>query len=180
MEMTHRNAATAPAPGADGDQPNLCAALSPLEGALLWSMRAWAIGLSRGIATGQEIAALYADLGIPEGAAVLDAMMLALNQGATRMIDVNCVCHPNLSADELDLVDLLALQQEGRQEDAVAVLLGMAAPRDALAIAQHAGMLVALLHQAGLHLPRGSAALRRHGFRALRAWEGPAPSTCLH
>ncbi len=165
---------------AGSDHLDRCAALSPLEGALLWSMRAWALELSRGISTAGEIAALYGGLGIPEGAAILDAMMLALNSGATRMLDVNCVCHPDLSADELDLVDLLALQQEGRHEDAVAMLCSMATPQDAVVIAHRAGALVELIHQAGFRLPRGSAALRRHGFRALRAWEGPAPSTCLH
>lgn len=164
----------------DADEPTQSAALPPLEAALLWSMRAWAIGLSRGLRTEAEIAALYGELGVPGAAFVLDRFMLALNRGAQRMIDVNCVCHPGLSQDELDLVDVLALQQEGRAEDATAVLRRLATPREAAQAAQAAAELVRMLNREGHWLPRASAALRRHGFAAQFAWSGSAPSTCLH
>ncbi|WP_419897764.1 hypothetical protein [Roseomonas sp. USHLN139] len=160
--------------------PQRLDALPELEGALLWSMRAWALGLSRGIAVAAEIQALYDELGAPEAAQCLTGFMTTLNNGATRMLDVNCVCHPAVSGDEFDLLDVLALQQEGRDADATVLLTRMMAPEEAGQGAAWIGQLIAWLNAAGHRMPRASAALRRHAFRAQFAWTATTSSACLH
>lgn len=160
--------------------PERLDALPELEGALLWSIRAWALGLSRGVAVAEEIRAMYGDLGTPEAAHCLDGFMAALNNGATRMLDVNCVCHPGVSADEFDLLDVLALQQEGRQDDARALLGRMVAPAEAAEGTAWIARLIARLNDVGHRMPRASDALRRHAFTAQFAWTATTSSPCLH
>ncbi|WP_159996878.1 hypothetical protein [Roseomonas sp. 18066] len=160
--------------------PERLDALPELEGALLWSMRAWALGLSRGIAVADEIQAMYADLGAPEAAHCLNGFMTALNNGALRMLDVNCVCHPAVSGDEFDLLDVLALQQEERGDDAIALLARMVAHEEAAEATAWITRLIARLNAAGHIMPRASEALRRHAFRAQFAWTATTSSACFH
>lgn len=143
--------------------------LPMLDGAVLWSMRAWAIGLSRGLDVGAEIAGLFDLLGTPAATPCHDAFMQALNRGAMRMLEVNCVCHPEVSEDEQVLLDIFALHQEGREHDARGLLEKMIMPEHARAANEAAGRLVARLNEGGRVFENAIEALRRHAFGT---WSG--------
>lgn len=161
----------------------LCAAaepdLPPIEASLLWAIRAWAIGCRRRVCVQAPLTRLFQALAAPLGLGYLNGMMWALNGGAQRMLDVNCVCHDEVSADEALLLDVIALQQAGRGGDA-RVLLGRMLSRGAARVgADSAAGLASCLHRAGHALPRQSAALRRHALMAGQAGM-PAMSPHLH
>ncbi|MCG7360294.1 hypothetical protein MHZ93_03360 [Roseomonas sp. ACRSG] len=133
-----------------------------LDNALLWTMQAWVVGYCRDGDVAERIADIYAELGAPEAAGYLDGFMWVLSQGATRLLEVNCVCCDIVSADERALLDVFALVQERQEGEALALLATMAMPGAALAARSSALRLVAALNEAGHHLPESSAALRRH------------------
>ena len=156
-------------------------ALPQLEAGLLWAMRAWAVGLSRGIEVSNEIHAFFRDIGAPRAALCLDDVMQTLNEGATRMLEVNCVCHPRVSTDEMDMLLAMALHQEGRGAEAVPVLMKLMEPPHAKAGGEAIARFVAQLNRAGLRMPRRSSALRQHqSFGNVLAFTGKAPTQCLH
>ncbi|APH53265.1 Hypothetical protein GbCGDNIH9_0043 [Granulibacter bethesdensis] len=175
----------APGPGKAGQVCGRLAQVDPalraghelpmVEHALLWTMRAWAIGVSRRVNTSAAIQEVYQRLGIPAAALHLDGFMWALCRGARRQLDVNCVCQTVVSQDEALLLDVLALAQEQRYE-AMTVLSGMTKPEAAIAGCESAGQLMHLLNKVGHVMPRASAALRRHAFGTME--EGM--STALH
>jgi len=146
---------------ADGDLPR--AALPLADHALLWTMQAWVVGHCHGGDVAGRITGVYADLGAPEAAGYLDGFMWAMSQGATRLLEVNCVCCPGVSADERALLDVFALQQEGRGEEALELLGSMMTPGAALAAHGGARRLVAALNGAG-HVLEATEALRRHSL----------------
>lgn len=138
--------------------------LPMLEAALLWSMRAWVLGQVRGIAVDDRLQAVFAGLRATAAVEPLDGLMWVLSQGASRTLDIACVCNPAVSADETTLLDVLALEQEARPDDAT-VLLGRLVNRAAAGIGRGcAGRLVAAVNAAGHRLPRAGIALRRHAF----------------
>lgn len=136
-------------------------ALPPLENALLWTMQAWVVGFCRGSDVAKRIADVYGELGAPEAAGYLDGFMWVLSQGATRLLEVNCVCCDTVSADERALLDVLALLQEEQEGEALALLATMAMPGAALAARSSALRLVRMLNGAGHQLPESGAAMRR-------------------
>lgn len=146
---------------AEDDAPR--AALPLADHALLWTMQAWVVGHCRGGDVAGRIAGVYADLGAPEAAGFLDGFMWAMSQGATRVLEVNCVCCPDVSADERALLDVFALQQQGREAEALDLLGGMMTPGAALAARGSARRLVSALNEAG-HLLEAAEALRRHSL----------------
>lgn len=137
-------------------------ALPLLDNALLWTMQAWVVGHCRDADVGSRVADIYAELGAPEAAGYLDGFMWVLSQGATRLLEVNCVCCDIVSADERALLDIFALVQEGQEEEALALLGTMAMPGAALAARSSALRLMAALNQAGQYLPESGTVLRRH------------------
>ena len=142
-------------------EPQPVGDLPLLESSLLWAIRAWAIGCRRGVSVETRLARLFRQLRAPLALGYLNGLMWALNGGATRILDVNCVCHDVVSDDEALLLDVLALQQAKRDADARA-LLGRITTRGAARIgAQSAAGLVESLRAAGHILPREAAALRR-------------------
>ncbi|EHM01877.1 hypothetical protein HMPREF9946_01612 [Acetobacteraceae bacterium AT-5844] len=145
---------------ANDDLPR--SALPALENALLWSMQAWVVGLCKGADVAGRIGDLYADLGAPTATGYLDGFMWTLSQGATRMLEVNCVCCDTVSADERALLDVFALQQQGQVDEALGLLRGMMTPGAALAARSSAARLIAALNEAGQYLPEAEAAVRRH------------------
>jgi hypothetical protein len=156
------------------DEPHPVSALPLLESSLLWAIRAWAIGCRRGVSVEDRLARLFDGLRAPLALGYLNGLMWALNGGATRMLDVNCVCHDAVSDDEALLLDVLALQQAHRDADARA-LLGRITTRGAARVgAQSAAGLVESLRAAGHRLPREDAALRRHAMVAAHADFGMA------
>lgn len=99
--------------------------LPTLERTVLWCIRAWVISLSDRPRYAEKIETIFTRLGVGEAIPDLHGLMMTLARGARRTIDVNCVCFPDISADERCLLDALALQQREEHEDAFEVLTGL-------------------------------------------------------
>ncbi len=127
--------------------------LPPLEGLMLWTIRAWVIGHCHGKDTAPRIHAVFDQLGVPEAALPLGHFMAAIGNGARRTIEVNCVCYPDVGDDEQRLLSALALEQYEAPEDAYDTLTVMIDERHAAAACARAQHLVHLLEAAG-HLLR--------------------------
>ena len=155
-------------------------ALPALENALLWSMRAWVIGHCRSVDVTDRIDQVFVQFRAPTAARYLDAFMQTLCRGATRTLEVNCVCNPDVSADESALLDVYALQQAGYEEEARALLGRMTIRQAAAAGCDYAARLVLALNVAGHSLPRMPAALRRHAFVHYATPGVAAASTHMH
>ena len=141
------------------------AGLPMLENVLLWSMRAWTIGLRRGIPVEERIEELFAKIGAPEAAGQLYGFIWIVGHCASRTIEVDCVCAPRISADERCLLDVLALTQHGRSADAAALLASLVAGRAAAAAAASAQQITVALSASGRFLslrPLPARAFRRH------------------
>jgi hypothetical protein len=137
-------------------------ALPMLDHTLLWTMQSWVVSHRRAGHVAGRIAEVFGELGAPEAAGYLDGFMWVLSQGATRLLDVNCVCCDTVSADERLLLDVFSLVQERQDEEALALLGGLVTPGAALAARSSAIRLMAALREAGHALPESGAALRRH------------------
>ena len=135
-----------------------------LEGMLLTAMRTWVFGCKRGIATDGQIEAIFAGLRASEATAYLDRLLRALNAGCTRMIEISCLCDPALSADEVLLLDTLALQQERRDTDATLLLQAFVTPASASEAAGNALGIVQVLNAAGHVLRRAESVIQRRGL----------------
>jgi hypothetical protein len=146
------------------NHPTNRSALPLPENVLLWSLRAWVIGHNRRIDVVQRIGAVFTQLGASEAASYLDDFMRILCRGATRTLNIDCVCYPEVSADESTLLDVFALQQEGYGNEARALLRQLIERNAAAAGCCSAARLVLALKAAGHALPRGEAAIRRHAF----------------
>ncbi|MCQ8239983.1 hypothetical protein [Rhizosaccharibacter radicis] len=97
----------------------------------------------------------------------LEDMLRALENGHIRPPELRCLCQEHPSPDEELLLDVLALQAEGRPDDAYAVLRFFTNER-AAALAGDAALRVVLqLEAAGILMDRGADAVRRHAFAAL-------------
>jgi hypothetical protein len=155
------------------------APLPLLEDTLLWSMRAWVIGHCRNVNVAARIGEVFEHLRAPAAAGYLDGFMRALCQGATRTLEVNCVCNPDVSADESALLDVHALHQMGFGDEAHALLRCMTTREGAAAGCDRSARLTLALTAAGHSLPRAPAALRRHAFLHY-ATPGASASTHLH
>ena len=126
--------------------------LSRLENLLLWSMRAWVIGLHRRLPVEEQIDEAFAAVGAAGAAGLLCGFMWILGHGAGRVVEIDCVCHPGISDDERLLLDILALAQHDRSEEAVILLCSMVTARAALEAADSAGRVMACLGAAGQFL----------------------------
>ena len=151
--------------------------LSPVENLMLWSMRAWVLDRFHGIALAEEIEEAMDAIGAPGAMRPLDAMMGALNGGAVRLIEVNCVCCEEVSPDELALLECLALAQRDRPAEAARRLAGLAMPHTLEECARAILPLARQLRRAGhdLPLPAGGGSGIVVPFKAR-----PAASTMLH
>jgi hypothetical protein len=135
----------------------LAAELPVPENALLWSMRAWVIGLCRHLDVSCRIERVLAQLGASEATYDLNGFMWALRHGALRTIEINCVCYPEVSLDERMLLDLFALQQQEEHEDAFTLLSGLVTEREAVAASESSQRVALLLAVAGNILPTPSS-----------------------
>jgi hypothetical protein len=133
-------------------RPMLRAELPALENLLLWCMRAWVIGHCRGVETSARIEQALEQIELPEALGYLDGFMWALSQGARRTIQIDCVCHPEVSADERALLAVFALQQQEEHEDAYAILARMMTERAAIAACDSAQRLALMLSGVGEEL----------------------------
>lgn len=131
-------------------RPNqLCTGLPMLENALLWAMRAWVIGHSRRIDVASRIERLFESLGAPEAAPHLDAFMRVLSRTASRVLEVHCVCHTEVSDDEAALLSLFALQQDESYDEAYALLAELTIESGIVTGCDSACRLVLALRDAG-------------------------------
>jgi hypothetical protein len=131
-----------------------CTGLPMLENALLWAMRAWVIGHSRRVDVADRIGRVFDRLGAQGAARHLDRFMAVLSQSATRVLEVHCVCHTDISADEAALLHLFSLQQDEAYEEAHLLLASMTIEPGAVLGCDHAGRLALALRDAGQTLQR--------------------------
>jgi len=128
-----------------------------LENLLLWSMRAWVVGLRRGIPVGERIESVFAKIDAANAAGQMYGFMWTLGHCASRMIEVGCVCNPQITADERCLITILALVQHERSAEALILLRSLFTANAAVAAIDSAQRLMACLTAAGRILsPRRS------------------------
>jgi hypothetical protein len=137
--------------------------LPMLENVLLWSMRAWTIGLTRGIPVEERIEELFAKIGAPEAAGQLYGFIWIIGHCSARAVEVDCVCNPHVSADERCLLDILALTQHGRWSYAAGLLASLVSGQAAAAAAASARQVTAVLTASGRFLSLRSLPARDVG-----------------
>ena len=152
--------------------PTSLATLPFAERLMLWTMRAWVMGLHRGKPMAPQIEAAFAKAGAPEAAEDLNRFMLSFARGASRQIAVDCICKQEVSADERRLLDVLAAQQQGRALDALALLRSMMHPREAVAACWDAGQLADRIKAAGYVLDAGESVARMPVARSADVFTG--------
>ncbi len=136
--------------------------LPRLENAVLWTMRAWVIGLCRRRDTTLPIQGVFDQLGASTASAHLDQFMRALSRGARRSLEVNCVCNATVSEDETRLLEIIALQQEERHDEAYEGLTILTTEFAAIAGCDSANRMALTLAEAGqiFSVPQRSAVSR--------------------
>jgi hypothetical protein len=139
-------------------------AIEQRERVLLWTMRAWVIGITQKIPVEEQIEDAFRRIGAPDATGQLYGLMWILSQGACRMLDVDCVCAKTVSGDERTLLDILALSQQGRTFEAMILLRTMVKSTRALAVADCASSLVQALSAAGFALPVRTLETNRYAF----------------
>jgi hypothetical protein len=138
--------------------------MSREERVLLWAMRAWVIGITQKLPVEEQIADAFNRIGAPDATGQLYAFMWILSQGASRMLNVDCVCQESLSGDERALLDILALSQHKRTFEAMILLRSMVRRSRALAAADSAMKVAKTLSAAGLLLPTRPLQTTRYAF----------------
>jgi hypothetical protein len=140
------------------------AAISRQEGILLWSMRAWVIGITQKIPVEEQIQDAFNRIGAPDATGQLSGFMWILSQGANRMLNVDCVCQNSISRDERILLDILALSQHKRTFEAMVMLRSLVRRSSAVAAAESAVKVMSSLSAAKFTLPVRSMETTRHAF----------------
>lgn len=144
------------------DRPILVSQL-PLPGRLLlWTVRAWVIGLKERRDTREPIQAAFAMFNIPDAADLVDALMCIVARGAARLLTVECVCDKTVSEDERSLLAAAALHQDGRGLEARFMLRTMLSPHASGDAGQILDGLGAVFAVAGLKLFGCSAETERY------------------
>jgi hypothetical protein len=137
----------------------------PIEqGVLLWCTRVWVMEGHRPIGAALRIAAVLERVGAPDAGQPFEDFMIALQNGATRTIAIECVCQAGISLDEQDLLEILGLAQESRAFEALLLLRGLAHGAGANEALRHATAVGAALARVGWFLPAPEAALRQCAF----------------
>lgn len=140
------------------------AAISRNERIMLWTMRAWVIGITQKIPVEEQIQDAFTRIGAPDATGQLYGFMWILSQGASRMLDVDCVCSQKISGDERALLDILALSQHGRTFEAMILLRAMVKSTRALSVSDCAVDIVRTLSSAGFILPVRPLETSRYAF----------------
>ena len=147
------------------------AALPSAQAVLLWSMRAWVLGLARSLDMGARIRGAFAGLDAEDAAASLVGFMEALDDGGVRTIDIERMCSPRITRDECLLLGVFSVVQAGQAGKAAAVLRGMVAARSVPVALGRAEDVASAMLDAGQQL--ASQAKTLHTQRAL-------PNVALH
>lgn len=127
------------------------------ESSLLWLMRTWVVGHCRQQDVSDRLRAVLDDLGAAASFEYLEGFMWALCKGASRPIEVLCLCREDVSADERLLLDQFALLQQGELDDAHALLCTFLPDRAATIAVRSAETMVDGLAAVGVLLPWRSA-----------------------
>ena len=146
----------------------------------LWTMRAWVIGITQKIPVEEQIQDAFQRIGAPDATGQLYAFMWILSQGASRMLDVDCVCSTRISGDERALLDILALSQHGRSFEAMILLRSMVKNTRAVATAECVDDFVRTLSAAGFRLPVRSLETSRYAFADQAFTDVPALTPTYH
>ena len=128
------------------------AALPSAQGVLLWSMRAWVLGLARSLDMGARIRGAFAGLDAEDAAASLTGFMEALDDGGIRTIDIGRMCSLGITADERLLLGVFSAVQAGQASKAAAALRGMVAARSVPVALDRAEDVASALLDAGQQL----------------------------
>jgi hypothetical protein len=155
-------------------------AINQREKVMLWTIRAWVIGITQKIPVEEQIQDAFQRVGAPDATGQLYAFMWILSQGASRMLDVDCVCSKKISPDERALLDILALSQHGRTFEAMILLRSMVKSTRALAVADCASDIVRTLTAAGFVLPVRPLETSRYAFADQAQAVTPAYSVTYH
>ena len=131
------------------------------QGVLLWCIRVWVAGLHQDVGARQRIAEMLGRLGAKEAAPYFDGFMFALSHGATRRINIQCVCQGSVAPDERLLLDAFGLAQEARPFEALLLLRGMATPEAARSALRSAEGMGEAMSGAGRLLPAPDSAVAR-------------------
>lgn len=143
------------------------------QGVLLWCIRVWVAGLHQDVAARPRIADMLGRLGAQEAAPYFDGFMFALSHGATRRINIQCICQSSVAPDERVLLDAFGLAQESRPFEALLLLRGLATPEAARSALRSAEGLGGAMAGAGRMLPAPDSAVARFAMAS-----GPcAPGT---
>ena len=122
--------------------PHFTAQLDKPDRLLLWGMRAWVIGLKQRIDVAEPMRVAFDRFGIPDAVELVDALMSIIACGATRVLDIECVCHKAISEDEKRLLIAASLHQNGSSFEARFILrsiLSSAASRAAAELLDRLG-----------------------------------------
>jgi hypothetical protein len=136
-----------------GDKDQSRETLSSIENILLWSMRAWVMGIGRGLPVAEKIEAVYGRVGAPEAPIQIYELMWIIGHGATRTLNVDCVCKRRVSGDERTLLDIVGLYQHGRSLEALVLLRTLVRPNAAMVAGLAASEIARILLAAGQRLP---------------------------
>jgi hypothetical protein len=140
--------------------------LTAASGAMLWCMRMWVMDLKQGLGLEPRISAVLDQIGAPAAAPHLKRFMSELSRGATRMIEVQCICRPRICADERALLDVLGLAQALRAFEARLVLRGFTTPDGADRALIYATQIGTALVEAGVLLPEPDEEVRHYALES--------------
>jgi hypothetical protein len=140
--------------------------LTEASGVMLWCMRMWVMEMKQGLGLEPRISAMLDRIGAPAAAPHLKRFMAELSRGATRMIEVQCVCRPSLCADERALLDVLGLAQALRAFEARLLLRGFTTPEGAERALNCAVPIGTALVQAGVILPEPDEEVRHYALES--------------
>ena len=160
--------------------PVRTSSLSRTDRLVLWSIRAWVIGLKRRLDVVPPLREAFDRFGIADAAELVDGLMSVIACGAVRTLNVECVCSAAVSDDEGRLLAAAALHQGGRSFEArflLRELLTPAASCDAGDILERLGAVLT----AGDHRLSGwTIAGARFAFAPAPAAAARTPRPLLH
>lgn len=154
--------------------------LDRAETLMVWAMRVWVVGARERISVDEVLRGSFSRAGAPGALVVLDNMMAAIAGGAARTIDISCVCHDRVSADERRILDVVALFQAGDTLEVPLMLRSFLTPPAAETVAGLIDLLARQLSEAGLLLRTSPPRIRRHALGATPSGLGWAGSTTVH
>lgn len=138
--------------------------MPPPERLIVWAIRVWVVGVRERISVDEVLRGSFARAGAPQALPVLDNMMAVIAAGAARVIDVACVCHEEISADECTILDVIALFQAGDTLETPLMLRSFLTPQAAISVAPLIERLAGVLRDRRLMLRTRPSPARRHAI----------------